>query len=268
MKVGSEDDARTLETSGDREFAFLNDIDGDNLNFFNIPGADPSVLRTAETSMTLFSRQAGNLEVALGHSPGADTARQTQAIIGQVSAAQAVDRDAFEQFQSNVGSKLLALAFEDEQLKIETTLQVPGTTFTTNIGWAPASELPRPGTVADYLIKVTPYSGAFRTPQERISQLQQASSILVQWMQLKAQGIPANIQAIAKDLEHAFDVAGKLTEWFSDDPPTPQQQAVDAYTTMAQPAQGSDVNYNSNSPQGGAPAPTSGLEALPAGFTR
>lgn len=267
-KVGMEDDARTVETTEDREFAFLNELGAESLNFYNIPGADPSVVQMAQLASATFSRQAGNLEVALGHSPGADTARQTQAIISQVSAAQAVDRDAFEQFQSNIGSKLLALAFEDEQLTIETNLRVPGTTFVVNIGWAPADRLPRPGTVADYIVKVTPYSGAFRSPQERIAHIQQASQILVQWMMAKAQGIPANLQAITRDLEHAFDVAGKVTEWFSDEPPTPQQQATDTYTSMAQPAQGSQVNYNSSSPQSGGGSAAPAAEALQAGFTR
>lgn len=246
-RVGNEQDVRGLFSAGDNEPVFLNEPQ--SLTLWQFPGADPAVLNMGNMALGLFSQFGGNLEVALGQSAGADTARQTQALIGQISARQSIDRGMFEGFLTTIAKRLASLAFIDETLELEATAQVPKTTLVYNIGWAPPNKLPRIGEISDYMFETVPFSSAFRSPQERLQQLQTASQSVLQWMTAKAQGLPINLEAVIKSFGESFDLLPELQEWWTGEDPTPMQKTMDTYQSLAGPAQGSEVNYNSNAQQ-------------------
>lgn len=260
--IGAEDDMNNLLNAPDNEPVFT--YDKSQLDLYTLPGPDPSLLSLAGLSGSLLSQQAGNLEVALGQSAGAQTARQTQALLGQIQTVQALDRDGFEKFMANVGKKLATLAFHDDTFALEVMEQVPGTNYVYNMDWGPPQNLPRVAAIDDYFFEVVPYSSSFRTPQERVNQLQQVSQMVMQWMTLMSQGAPLNIEAIITDLEEAFDLVGDVQSWWSGEPPQPAaSRAMDTYSSLAGPAEGSDVSYNSNAQPGGEQAPepqASGLQ--------
>lgn len=242
--LGSEQDMTTALGAGDNNPIFLEDPS--KLGLYNLPGPDNSILGLSQMASSLFSQEAGNLEVALGQSAGASTARQTQSIMAQISASQSIDRTTFETFLSDIGKKLATLAFHSEVLQVETIQRIPGTTIEFPRRWAPPEFLPRTAAVDDFKFEVTPYSTTPRSPQERVNQLQTASQMLVQWFMAKAQGMPINIQAVMLSLGEAFDMVPELTEWWSGEEPTPQEKTAQIYQSMAPPPQGSEVNYNSN----------------------
>lgn len=248
-KRGSEEDMHTLMDSPDNEPVFVDEIE--DIGLYTLPGADGSLISLMQVAGQLLSSSAGNLEVALGQSAGASTARQTQAILGQINQVQTLDRIGFETFMANVGKKLATLAFFDESFSLEVLVPIPGTTYFFNMDWAPPHLLPRVAEIDSYHFEVVPYSTSFRSPQDRLAQLNQASQILMQWMTAAAQGAPINLEAVIESLEEAFDLNGALRDWWSGEKPSPPESAQGAYMSLAGPSQGSVLQYESNSPIGG-----------------
>lgn len=264
-QIGSEQDLDTLLNTPDGEAAMVGDLS--KLDLYSLPGADPSVVAIANLAMTLFSQHGGNLGVTLGQTAGADTAKQTEALISQISAAQQLDRTQFELFMGEIGKRMATLAFEDESLQLEISERVPGTTFVVNNGWAPPKDLPRQGSIDDYHFEIVPFSGSLRTPQERLGQLQAAGKQLVLWMNAKQQGLPVNLDAILESYAEAFDLIPNLSEWFTGDEveQVPQQGQDKAYTTLAGPSEGSVVDYQGVGNSGGDDG--TGFEAQQGGLS-
>lgn len=242
--LGDEMDANSLLGKADGEIAFM--ANSKAVDIFNIPGPDPSILEMAASAEQHFSNAAGNLQVAMGVSPGANTARQTQALIGQITQAQQVDRMKFERFISEIGKKILTWAFFDETLQINYAVRGMGNSYPRNETWGPPALMPRVGEIDDYAVEVVACSTAFRGPSERLQQLIQASGVVSSFMAQKAQGFPINLEAVMEDVAQSFDLVPNLVEWWTGQDPTPQEKTGQTYTSMAgnQPAQGSNVNYN------------------------
>lgn len=250
--LGSDMDLATVLDKADGEAALIEDLS--KIGMWTLPGADPAVVNMANFAMTLFSQNGGNLDVALGNTSGAQTARQTQSLIQQINARQSVDREAYERFASNIAKKLATLAFPNETLAIEYREQIPGTTYTYSAGWAPPQKLPRPASIDDFTFEVTPYSTKLRTPEERLKQLLEATGQIVQLMQVAASGAPLNLEAIIADFAEAYDQVPNLMAWWTGEQPDPVQQAADGGQYVAQPGpNGSTVSheYSSDAQAGG-----------------
>jgi len=247
--LGAEQDMDTALTAGDNNPIFLEDKD--KLGMFQIPGPDASILNLGNAAAKMFSSEAGNLEVALGASAGADTARQTEALIGQISASQSLDREAFEMFLGEIGRKLLNLAFDNDELELASIEKVPGTTIAFERLWVGPTKMPRMTTIDQFMFNVVPYSTSFRTPQESLGQLNQASGLVLQWMQAKQQGAPIELKAVMTSVGEAFDLVPQLQEWWNGKEPSTDEKAMQAYTSSAGPPQGSDINYHSDQGGGG-----------------
>lgn len=239
--LGHEKDMTTALEAGDNNPIFLEDSSA--LSLYSIPGPDPAVLSLGSMAAQMFSQEAGNLEVALGASTGAATAKQTEALLGQISASQSIDRRAFEEFMAEIGKKILTLAFESEVLELNTISRVPGTTIEYNTLWAPPEQMPRTAAIDSYNFEVVPYSSTFRSPEDRLGQLQQASQLLMNWMMAKAQGAPVSMEAITTSVSEAFDLVPELQEWWNGQEPTPEEKTTQTYQSLTTPSQGSEVRY-------------------------
>lgn len=255
--LGYEQDLATVQSSEDNDMILFDNPEG--LRTFSLPGADPSVHGLATWSIDTFSREGGNLDLRLGQHQGADTARQTQSLLGQLSASTALDRDGFNDFFRNICVKLASLAFRDEYLELYVSDIIPGTNISYNHGWAPPKFLPRIGQISDYHFEIATYSGTYRSPQEKLSQLEAASRGVLNWMTAAAQGAPIDLEAIIKDYAEAFDQVPDLINWWNKKEPTPTQQAVTTYRSMSPPGssggQVSALQSNDNRPPEIIPAP-------------
>lgn len=247
--LGDDMDANSVLKQPDGEMALLSNPK--SLDIFTIPGPDSSIVQMVNMASGEFSRGAGNLNVSLGQSPGASTARQTQALIGQINESQAVDRSKFETFLGEVGKRLATLAFHDEALQLSMSQQIPGTKYFINNGWGPPQALPRIGTIDDYKFEIVTSSTSFRGPQERFQQLMAASQMVLQMMQAQAMGAPIDIEAVLADAAESFDLVPRLMDWWNGQPPTPQEKSSNTYQSMAGASQGSDVRYQGVGDSGG-----------------
>ncbi len=262
--LGAEENMSTALNAGDNNPIFFDESEG-KIGMFNIPGPDAAILNLANYGITQFSRDAGNLEVQLGASTGADTARQTEALIGQINASQSLDRRAFEEFLSMIGRKLATLAFFSESLELTTIERVPGTKIEFSRLWTTPEFLPRVAAIDSFNFEVVAFSTAFRDPQERLKQLQDASQLILQWFTAKAQGAPVNLEAIMGTVTEAFDLLPELQEWWDGQEPTPSEQTDNTYRSLAAPPQGSDVRHSGS--QGGEGGPVFSDNGVEGGVT-
>jgi hypothetical protein len=232
-QLTAEQDMDTVLNAPDNEAAGVEDMKA--LGLYTLPGPDPSLVSMGSLLMNLFGQFGGNLEVALGQSAGADTARQTQALMGQLNALQSVARTEFEVFLADIGKKLATYAFYSQSLQLNMALQIPGLSYSVNFGWLPPHLMPRVGSISDYVFEITPFSTGFRQPQERIAQLEAASNAIMKWMQTAAMGAPVNLQAIMDDYAEAFDLVPNLRSWWSGEEvePSPTEKAGQVYQSMA-----------------------------------
>lgn len=240
---GYDEELQNLLDAPDNEAAIVEDLT--KIGLYTIPGADPGIIQLGTLAMQWFSQfsQYGGNELQAVQ--GADTARQAQALTGQISSIQSFVRSKFERFLSEVGMKLAALAFESQSFELDIATRVPGTQIDLNVGWSP--RIARQGVgINDFNFEVVPLSTGLRTPQMRVAQLEQASQAIAQWMALKAQGAPLNMAAIMATYADAFDQVPQIEEWWSGEEtdPTPEDRATQAYTTMARTGGPSERNIN------------------------
>lgn len=251
-EIGNEVDMHSLLNTPDGEPVFVNER---TQSLYTLPAADSQVVAMAQLAQQGFSQLGGNLEVMLGLSGGASTARQTNAILQQMNSATALDRSIFDNFVAEVGRSLLALAFENEMFQYNFSYQVPGTKYAVDLQWGSSANRARISRVSDYDFEVVPLSGAFRTPAEKLEQMTQATTLMTQMMTLQMQGAPLNMQKIMEDIADSFDLIPDLARWWTPQPaPSPTQKAASAYVSTAAPPEGSEVNYNGVG-QGGAMGP-------------
>jgi len=248
--LGDEESMSTALEAGDGNPFFTEDKK--NIGMFTIPGPEPSILNLGHAASKMFSSEAGNLEVALGASAGADTAKQTEALIGQISASQSLDRGAFEDFLSEIAKKILTLTFPNEALELETREPIPGIDIDVPRLWQGGTNLPRMADINSFHFSVVPFSTAFRTPEQRLGQLNQASDLIMKWMVAKAQGAPVALESVIESASEAFDLVPNLAEWWNGQDPTPAEQTANTYQSMAEPAQGSDIRYQGQQGQADA----------------
>ena len=265
-KMGDEQELNAALASPDGEATFVTDPAA--LGLYTLPGADPSVLGMANIAAAKFGEHAGNLATQLGIDPGAGTARQTQALIGQITQSQAVDRAKFDQFLAEVGKRLSGLAFADASFALDYATKIPGTRYWLNSGWAPPHLMPRIGTIDDYTFETVAMSTAFRSPQEKIAQLDAASKLVFQLMNMAAMGAPIDIETALEDVAEAYDLVPNLQDWWNGQPPSPREQANNVYQSMASPGEGSTVQYQGVSNGGGAGGPADfGFSEQPGGLS-
>lgn len=262
-QIGNEQDTASILNAPDGEAVFVNEK---TIDLYILPAADPQVVGMAQMASETFSRNAGNTEVAQGLSPGATTARQTNAILQQISAATAYDRSLFDTFVADIGKKLCTLAFQSESFEYKFSYHVPGTKYAINLGWAPENHLPRVGTVDEYDWEIVPMSGALRTPQERLEQLTKGSQIMAQMMMLASQGAPINIEKVLEDVSKCLDLVD-LISWWSQAPVPVREQVSNTYQSLAAPPAGSQVNYSGagGGESGSYPAAQEGAGGLAGG---
>lgn len=255
FQLGSEEDANALINAVDSKPVGVADLT--KIGMYSIPGPDPNVTNTLTLAMSLYKQMAGNVDLALGNGAVTGTARQEQILAERVGARENVNRQKFEQFVSDIGRKLVTLAFDMPMLEIDMTEPVHGVPGI-NVDYS-RKMVAWDGQSTDYSFEVVPYSTAYRSPEERLAQLKEASAEIIGVMQAAAAGAPLNIGFIIEQIAEYRDLP-ELIDWWNGQEPTVQESA--AATTAVQAPQGSDVNYHGVGNSGPGSGTSGGLPVM------
>lgn len=264
FETGYDEEMQHLLDTEDGEGVGVDDLS--KFGLYVLPGPDPSIIQLGQMSMAWFSQFGGNLETALGQSAGADTARQTQAMLQQITTAQSITRTKFERFLANIGKKIATLAFEDEAFALDIMVPIPGTKVSLNLGWSPG---PRPASIDDFHFEVVPLSTSYRTPEQHLAQLDAGSTLFLKYMQVAAMGAPINLAAVMKSISEAFDLVPDMAEWWSGEEakPSPQEQTANTYASLADKS-GSQRTISYQGSGGGGSQQALPAPQMPSGMNR
>lgn len=197
---GGEKDAKNIQQAKDGDITRVDNPE--QIKVLKFGGADASTLGFLLQTMNMFDRMAGNLSAMAGLGPQSGTAAQDQMIHEQVSRREAWMMNKVMRFMSKIGSNLGNLLFNDSAKVI------PGQVDLGLDGYKPvdATWYPglRQGSFKDYQLKVEPYSSSFKSPSQRLGQINQVVGQFLQNPQLLAE------QGVQFDLQELISLSAEL----------------------------------------------------------
>ncbi len=163
-QAGSHDDARRLQRADDGEWVQVNNPE--SVNVLKMGGVDQGNMSFNYSMQELFDRMAGNLQAMAGLGPSADTATQDKLIHGAVSKREANMQYRVVAFTEQICSDLGQLLWNDPFAEMPEQREINSYKF--DISWTP--EL-REGNFLQYNFAVEPFSMAYKSPSERINNI-------------------------------------------------------------------------------------------------
>ena len=201
------EDVELLRTIEDGGFATLNNPQG--WERFTHDGPSQVNYAFGMTLLQLFSKQANNLDHQLGLGQTADTLGQ-EGMIGQnIGRLEAFYQQRFVKFTGDIAEELSRLLYEDEATKIQMTQQIPGTSFMIDDPWKGAlyaDQGSRQGEFSSYSVRIEPYSMEYRSPRQRLDDINAYVDRAIQLSPLLMQ------QNKAIDLDHYFKLCSRYTD--------------------------------------------------------
>jgi hypothetical protein len=199
---GTEEDAKRVRDSSDGEIIHVQDIR--NVQEVRYGGPDAQMLALATGLDPVFSRIAGNLDVAGGLSPMGETATQ-DAILNQNSGARFEKMsDSVANFIGQIMRHLAWWMWTDPYIKLPLVKRI-GKTVELDVTF---DERKKAGDFMDYTIRVSPYSMTRKTPQQTIQALTQTLQMLFQpYAELAMQqGVELDMRELFRYVARCLDI--------------------------------------------------------------
>lgn len=199
---GSEQDAQRIRDAADGEVIRTDSLKDVQEVIYG--GPDQVLAGFATTLDPVFSRVAGNLDVAGGLAPMGATATQ-DAILNQNSGTRFESMaSALNEFAGEVMKKLAWWLWTDPYIDLPLVKRI-GKTVELEVSFNQRS---RQGELFDYAIKIVPYSMSPKTPQERYQAILQIIQMVYQpFAELcMAQGVTLNMQELFRIIAKLIDI--------------------------------------------------------------
>jgi hypothetical protein len=217
---GGQRDIELWEKTPDRKPIPVSNVQ--RLGSLQIPGPDQSQTAYMNAVYQMFNEFSGNPRDTLGLGATAPTARQSELIRSATTVRGGEARRRMNEVMELVGRKLLHLALNDETHRFPMRMQLPRTKLSMDISWLTPNEMPRTKDVDDFTVKVIPESMEFRTAQQRLAALKEATAEIVAIAQAVAQGAPIDLEAVVETQAEYRDLP-ELREWWAGVLPEYQQ---------------------------------------------
>lgn len=181
--------------------------DGDVINStpgideVTLGGIDPELNAMFMQSLSLFSREGGNLDAMAGLGSSAETLGQERFVQGSVGQKVSTYIERTKGFTERIVRKLGSIAWNDQVLHIPGTYQPPGTSVEIQSDWEPGV---REGDFLQYNFHVDPYSMRYRTQEEKSAGIQQFMQFILPLVPLIQQ------QGGAVDIQELVDIQAEL----------------------------------------------------------
>jgi len=193
---GMEDEAERLRTS--ERNGWYRGKSPEQIKQFEMGGIDQRDMAMATFLQGEFDRFAGNLQAMGGLGPQASTATQEQMIYGELSRNVADMRMSVVAFASESILDLGRLMWNDQMLKIQSSIPVGNSGIEIRSDWTPEN---RQGEFEDYDFFVEPYSMVFKTPEQKLQELFQVlQEIAPLWPMFQASGASLDAEAIVDEI--------------------------------------------------------------------
>lgn len=195
-EMGFHRDMQKILKTKDRLPAAVSNLQ--KIGAYEIPGPSQGQTAYMQAALSLFKEFAGNLDDTLGLGPTAATATQSELIRQANTIRSAEARRRMDRVMQEVAWKIAHLALNDPNLTLRARRMVEHTDIDVENDFLPASVMPRTTNVDDFAITLVPYSREMRPPEARLQQLNEALAIIAQFLELKANGVPIEIDKVVE----------------------------------------------------------------------
>lgn len=244
-RKGSEDESVDLRDVSDGGNLAM--MEPEAFKFVSVDGPNQQNFGFMLNALQQFSKQAGNLENKLGLNSQADTAAQEGMIAAGVENAEAAYQQKFAHFAVDCSKELARLMFDDKVTEVPMTMDIDGTDYKVDDPWRGAlEEGAREGEYYDYDIDVDYYSSMYRSPGQRLREVDET------WDRLIPLAPLAMPMGAMPDIKTYLDIRAKYTScpemkrlWRFDQPPPQQEGPGGGHERTMPNAQGGEYVHTS-----------------------
>jgi hypothetical protein len=179
---GPDKDPKNISNAQDMQAVRVANPSGIREMRFN--GADNPTVGFQQIIDSLFDRQAGNLHAMAGLGPMSSTASQDKLIHETVGGVLQLMGHAVLSFVEQIASNVGWMLWVDQTKRIQVQEKIPGMDVTLDVTWTPED---REGDFWQYNFNVEPYSMPYRSPQEKLQNVDNFIAMMTPLLPLIAQ---------------------------------------------------------------------------------
>ena len=163
---GQEQDGLALKRAVDGEFPMV--IDPKSAVPVSFPGVDGNTHAFFLAAAEVYNTQSGNERALGGLATEADTATQEQMLFRGAGGRIAFLKQQVQNFASDIFREIGQLMWDDENLEVESSMEVEQTGYYIDTSWKPGK---RTGLKDHYEFSVEPNSMAYQPPEMKVQKL-------------------------------------------------------------------------------------------------
>ena len=204
FKPGHEGDAENVRDASSRQIVQMRDPS--SVQEFNFNGPDQSLLGMLLQTRELGSIIGGNTDVLAGLGAQAPTATQEEMVSESAGGKVALHEVDTADFQVEVFEAIRWYVYHEQEEPISIVGQVEGTNirFAQTFNAEKAAALP--GRFNSFLMKIEPYTGLYRSPEQRFQ------SLLQLWERLIMPGVQLGITDRTPDMDRLLEIAAQYLD--------------------------------------------------------
>lgn len=204
FKPGHEGDAENVRDASSRQIVQMRDPQ--SVQEFNFNGPDQSLLGMLLQTRELASIIGGNTDVLAGLGVQAPTATQEQMVTATAGGKVRLHEVDTADFYVEVFEAIRWYLYHEQMEPIPIVGQVEGTDIRFFQTFNAAKAQAMPGRFNSFLLKIEPYTGIYRSPQQRFE------SLLMLWERLIMPGVQLGVLDKTPDLERLLELAAQYLD--------------------------------------------------------
>ena len=204
FKPGHEGDAENVRDASSRQIVQMRDPS--SVQEFNFNGPDQSLLGMLLQTRELASIIGGNTDVLAGLGAQAPTATQEEMLSQQAGGKINLHEVDTADFQQEVFEAIRWYIYHEQQEPIPIVGEVPGTDVRFQETFNAEKAAMLPGTFDSFQLKIEPYTGVYRSPEQRFN------SMLSIWERLIMPGLQAGVVDATPNMQHLLEMAAQYLD--------------------------------------------------------
>ena len=203
-KPGHEGDAENVRDAKSRQIVQMRDPS--SVQEFNFNGPDQSLLGMLLQTRELASIIGGNTDVLSGLGAQAPTATQEQMVSDSAGGKIQLHELDTADFQVEVFEAIRWYIYHEQIEPIPIIGEVPGTDIKFRESFSAEKAAMMPGEFNAFQLKIEPYTGIYRSPEQRFQ------SLLSIWSQLIMPGVQLGILDSTPDMDRLIELAAQYLD--------------------------------------------------------
>jgi hypothetical protein len=204
FKPGHEGDAENIRDGSSRDIVQMRDPSA--VQEFNFNGPDQGLLGMLLQTRELASIIGGNTDALAGLGAQAPTATQEQMVNAAAAGKVQLHEVDTADFQTELFEAIRWYLYHEQQEPIPIVKEIQGTDIRIPSQFSAPKASGQPGGFNSFLMKIEPYTGIYRSPEERFQ------SLLSLWERLIMPGIQMGVLDRTPDMDRLLQIAAQYLD--------------------------------------------------------